>query len=232
MKQKGLSIIIPTFNERPNIQKLVDFLIYNGNEKLIEILIVNAKNSNDNIEALNLPDVVKIINSNEACRSKQLQLGANVSNGDFLYFLHADTFPPKNYIHHIFNSLGHYNFGMFSYRFDVKRWNLRFNGWMTQWKGFYTGGGDQGLFIRKIDFQNVNGFNQSLSIMEDYDLFWRLKKEKFKFEIINDPAIVSARKYQKNSAFKINLINLITLLGFKWTGNFKRWSKFYKRHIN
>ena len=120
---------------------------------------------------------------------------------------------------------------MFKYQFDQNNWSLKFNGWMTQWRGFYTGGGDQGLFLKRTVFNSINGFDTSLDIMEDYDIFWRLKKAKYNYQIVKSPAIVSARKHLNNSTLKVNIVNLVTLIGFKVNGNAKSWSKFYARII-
>ncbi|MFK8045920.1 MAG: glycosyltransferase [Crocinitomicaceae bacterium] len=231
MAKNQLSIIIPVFNEREKITVLIDFLLNHESYRLLEIIVVDAKKSTDNLDELKLNEKVKLISSSETCRAAQLQIGAEASKGDVLYFLHADTFPPSDYISRLYSCLLEKDFGMFSYHFDRKEWNFRFNAWMTQWKAFYTGGGDQGLFLSKGIFEQVGGFDTNLSVMEDYDLFWRLKKHKMKYQIVKSPATVSARKYEKNSGFKINMVNLITLLGFKWWGNNEKWAKFYKKHI-
>jgi GT2 family glycosyltransferase len=231
MNNNQLSIVIPTYNERERIEKLIDFLLANDSKKLLEIIIVNAKESEDKLKDITIPPKVQVINSEMTCRAKQLQLGSELSKGGIIYFLHADTFPPKRYIEHIFKSTEVCDFGMFNYQFDEKKWNLKFNGWMTQWKGFYTGGGDQGLFIKNEAFNKVKGFDTDLIVMEDYDLFWKLKKARLRYKIIKDPAMVSARKYHKNNSLKVNLVNLVALIGFRFTGNSVKWGAFYKRYI-
>jgi len=231
MREKQLSIIIPLYNERERIINLVDFLLQHQPENLTEIILVDANQSTDNIHELDFPEKVKLIKATGTNRAVQLHTGALKSKGTVLYFLHADTFPPKDYANRIFNCLKNRDFGMFNYQFDRTEWNFRFNAWMTQWKAFYTGGGDQGMFLKKSTYEKIGGFDIKLSIMEDYDLFWRLKKQKMKYQIVKSPATVSARKYEKNNVFKVNVINLITLLGFKWSGNAVKWGQFYKKHI-
>ena len=231
MDKNRLSIIIPAYNERKRIPPLIEFLVLNGANCDLEIIIVNAKHSTDDIDELELPKCARIISGETTNRATQLQLGADQSTGDILYFLHADTFPPKNYANQILKSLIKYDIGMFNYTFDIKKWNLRFNGWMTQWKGFYTGGGDQGLFLKRKNFFLAGGFDCKLTIMEDYDLFWRLKKQRLSYKIVKGPAIVSARKYNKNRGIKVNMVNLVTLIGFKLTRNNAKWTAFYQRHI-
>lgn len=233
MKNKCISIIIPTFNEKKNIENLVNWLVKYGEGALKEVIVVDAASSTDEIESLILPSIVSIVKSNYTARSSQFIQGAQLAQGAILYFLHADTLPPKTYGVNIVKMFERgVDFGMFSYRFDKSKWNLNFNGWMTQWKAFYTGGGDQGLFIFKEKYEAIGGFDKNKIIMEDYDLFWRLKKSKYTYQILKHDAIVSARKYDKNSSLKINLVNFVVLWWFRFGGNQEKIKDFYTKNIH
>ncbi|MFD1553567.1 glycosyl transferase [Putridiphycobacter roseus] len=232
MKNNCISIIIPTYNEKNNIVDLVNYLLEQNEGELKEILIMDAEKSTDQIEKIPFPAIVQIAKCDCTSRAAQFIHGASLAKGTVLYFLHADTRPPKNYLQLILGMFEKgYDFGMFKYKFDQDKWYLRFNGWMTQWKAFYTGGGDQGLFIIKEQYHKVGGFDSTKLIMEDYDLFWRLKKAKYAYQILKDNAIVSARKYDKNASFKVNLVNLVVLWWFKFGGNQAKIKAFYNKHI-
>ncbi len=91
---------------------------------------------------------------------------------------------------------------------------MRILGFFTRFNWFYTGGGDQTLFICRDLFQAKKGFNTNYVIMEDFELSTRLIKEKL-FVVLPQKATVSARKYEKNSFFRVNKANARALKMFK-----------------
>jgi hypothetical protein len=50
--------------------------------------------------------------------------------------------------------------------------------------------------------------------MEDFDFIRKLRKNKIKYKVINNDLIVSARKYEKNSYLKVNVVNLFAFVLF------------------
>jgi GT2 family glycosyltransferase len=85
---------------------------------------------------------------------------------------------------------------------------LKVNAWFTQFNGLLSGGGDQTLFIRKDVFWELGGFDETYCLMEDFELVRRIKK-KYNFKVIPKRILVSARKYEKNSWFRVQVANLI-----------------------
>ena len=225
-----LSIIIPTYNERDNINPLIDRLL--DNHENIEVIVVDSAKSEDGtLEAIARKDVRKIA-SKKATRAEQMHEGAMASKSELLYFVHADTRPPLNYFELISQALeGSSRFGLFSYRFDSDSSLLLLNSRFTRSKGIFTGGGDQSMFIVKETYLSMQGFDTSLPIMEDFDLYWRLKRKGIPYSIIPTDMLVSARKYERNSYLKVQLVNLITLLGFKWGRSPHKLKKFYSRML-
>jgi hypothetical protein len=57
--------------------------------------------------------------------------------------------------------------------------------------------------------------------MEDFDLYRKAKKSGSKFCIIDNPLLVSARKYEKNSWLKVNLVNLRIFILYIFNGSQK-----------
>jgi hypothetical protein len=84
---------------------------------------------------------------------------------------------------------------------------LAVNSFFTRFKVLWCRGGDQTLFIKKSLFEEQNGFNEEYVVMEDFELIKRLWK-KYPFRIIPKSVSVSARKYELNGYWKINLSNL------------------------
>ena len=94
-----ISIIIPVLNEAENIGGLLRYLTENSSSKNVsEIIIVDGGSTDRTVETVKnftLSDV-KLLSSKKG-RAKQMNVGAKASTGNILYFLHADTFPPKDF---------------------------------------------------------------------------------------------------------------------------------------
>ncbi len=105
--------------------------------------------------------------------------------------------------------------GFFSYHFDKKSVALQINAFFTANDSFFTGGGDQCLFIKKEVFDALGGFDEKQVLMEDFEFFRRMKKNNVRYTIIKNDLIVSARKYRNNSYMRINLANFLLVLLFK-----------------
>lgn len=212
----GITVIIPTYNEADTIKVLLRQLLSLQNDNKVEIIIVDAESSDDNLqtEISSLP--VTLISSQYTSRAKQMNEGAKHASHDILYFLHADAIPPSSFQADICNSIARKNqFGYFSYRFDSSNVLLKINSYFSKYKSFYTGGGDQSFYIQKSVFIAVGRFDSNLEVCEDFDIYHRLRKAKKKYEIINSDVKISARKYQKSNYIWINLVNFYILMRFK-----------------
>ncbi|MEN0050252.1 MAG: TIGR04283 family arsenosugar biosynthesis glycosyltransferase [Bacteroidota bacterium] len=214
-----LSIIIPTLNERQNIQRLIPYLFHNSGLSLVEIIVVDAAKSEDGTAEAAEQAGAKVIRCSECSRAVQMNTGAKQAGGDVLYFIHADVLPPNTYVSDIQTAIKEGNdFGYFSYQFDSKKPWLKINSYFTRFNGLFAGGGDQTLFIQKRAFDLLNGFNSQLKIMEDFDLTKRAHKKKFAFKIIKNDVLVSARKYERNPYLWVNFVNLIIFVMY-WLGS-------------
>lgn len=91
-----ISIIIPTYNEESTIERLMETL-EPLNERC-EILFVDG-GSTDGTLAL-LKDRYPVIQSPKG-RAKQMNMGAEESSGDVLFFLHCDSEVPPTALEEI-----------------------------------------------------------------------------------------------------------------------------------
>lgn len=227
-----LDIVIPALNEHENLKKLLPFLKEKINMQATNIIVVDAFNSNDDTEGLCSHWNCDYIKSEHCQRAIQLNEGAAFSNADVLMFLHADVFPPSSFIQDIGKCLSDgYDCGMFCYCFDNPRFLLKVNQYFTKFDSGFSGGGDQCFFIRKSTFEENKGFNESFSLMEDFEFFRRLKSAKVPYKIIGSPAKVSARKYEKNSWLRVNIVNFLTFRKFKKSTPPSELSRFYKKWL-
>ena len=148
-----LDIIIPAYNEYHNLKHLLPYLLENTDPLLTNIFVIDAKASTDNSADLCKSLPVNYIKSSSTQRSMQLNEGASFNAGDVLFFLHADVIPPTNFYSLIKShiALG-FEAGCFSYKFNSQRLILKLNSFFTRFKGVFTGGGDQGLYISRKRF--------------------------------------------------------------------------------
>jgi len=218
MKQNknGISIIIPVLNEAHIIAKLLEHLkISVQTANILEILVVDG-GSKDKTVSIAKKNGAKVIHSKKG-RARQLNYGAKNAIGDILYFLHADTLPPKGFDKLVLNAVkkGH-NSGCFRMQFDSRNPVLRFFGWLSRINHTLCRGGDQSLFISKTIFNTTNGFNEDYLIYEDSEFIKRLYKD-VGFIVLPDKVITSARKYRQKGWVKVQyhfgMIHLKSYLG-------------------
>ena len=216
-----ISIIIPTLNEAVNIKRLLPHLLGHSSKKNIAEIIVIDCGSDDDTQCI----VTDFINSNKQVqlltsdrgRAKQMNLGAQKATGNILYFLHADSFPPKNYDQHIIAEVqkGN-NAGCFQMKFDCNHWWLQLAGWLTQFKWRACRGGDQSQFITKELFNDLGGFNEQFTVYEDNDLINKLYKRN-EFVVIPKWITTSARRYETNGIWKLQY-HFWAIYVKKWLG--------------
>ena len=158
-----------------------------------------------------------------------MNFGAAHAIGDILLFLHADVQLPKDFYNQCVLAIKEqYKFGFFAYQFDKKSPLLNFNSKFTTKDGFFAGGGDQCQFFTKDLFKSLNGYNEEFCIMEDFEMIDRVRKQNIPFMIIQSKATVSARKYDRNSWLKVNLINGYVFLKYKLGVHPTKLRKTYK----
>lgn len=232
-----LSIIIPVLNEAETITELLNYLSENlSGENEAEIIVVDG-GSNDGTQNIILAfkpnrflKPVRFIESDKG-RAKQMNKGAQMANGEVFYFLHADSFPPKNFDRYILSEVKKGNpAGCFRMKFDSDHWWLKLAGWLTQFHWRACRGGDQSQFITKKLFEEIGGFDETYTIYEDNILINELYKRK-KFVVIQKCITTSARLYRQKGVWNLQY--------HFWAIYVKRWFgadadelyQYYLKHI-
>ena len=227
----SISIIIPVLNEESYIDRLLEYIQTNtstGNIK--EILVVDGGSKDGTIEAALKYDVF-VLRSQKG-RARQMNLGAKKAKGEVLYFLHVDTFPPKNFDKIIINAIQKGNTaGCFRMKFDSDSKFLSFFSWFSRINHKICRGGDQSLFITKGLFNKSGGYDESYKVYEDNEFIGRLYKLT-NFIILPDQVRTSARKYEQIGNFKLQfyfgIIHLKNYLG----ADPEQLYQYYKRKIS
>lgn len=204
-----LSVIVPTFNEEKSIAKTLDALL--EIENIHEVIIADGGSSDNTNEIAGTFQSVKLIKCNEANRGKQLNAGASAAAGDALWFVHADTIPPKNAAFEIEKALADEKTigGNFEIIFGgggrPARVLSRLYPHLRKMGLIY---GDSAIFVRREIYQQAGGF-RDLPLFEDVEFYKKLKKHG-RFVHLKATVETSARRFQRRS--------------FIWT--FAKWSIF------
>ena len=242
-----ISVIIPTLNEEDHIEQLLEHLLkYSSKKHIYEIIVVDGGSTDgtrDIIESYvsggaqsrpikNLPTEadIQLITSAKG-RARQMNAGAKLASGAILYFLHADSFPPKNFDKLIINEVSKGNeAGCFKMKFNSNHWWLKLAGWLTQFSWKIARGGDQSQFITKKLFNDLGGFDERFVIYEDNDLIGKLYKRR-QFVVIQEWLITSPRCYSTNGVWRLQY--------HYWTIHLKKWfgadartlNNYYLKHV-
>ncbi|MBW2961572.1 TIGR04283 family arsenosugar biosynthesis glycosyltransferase [Mesonia aestuariivivens] len=204
-----ISIIIPVINEEENLQRLLPYLKENGAE---EIIIVDG-GSSDKSRKVAENFLVKVISSAKG-RAKQMNAGVDAAKGEILYFVHADSLPPKSFSADILAHLSEkIQFGCFRSLFDTKNKFLLLNSYFSRFKGMMFRGGGQTLWITRDLYQRLNGYNESLKLMEEYDFIKRATKLS-DYHVIQKDVLVSTRTYDEHGNFRTQLVYGFVMFGF------------------
>jgi rSAM/selenodomain-associated transferase 2 len=226
-----ISVIIPTLNEAATIGPLVKFIKDNGRDLVFEVIVVDA-GSGDDTGIIAAKEGANVITTVQANRAMQMNMGANVSGGDVLYFIHADVQLVPSFANDIFQAVSEgYDSGCYRFVFDAPSILLKINGYFTRFDRIMCRGGDQTLFITEKAFNVLGGFDEYYTIMEDYELIIRLRK-RYRFAIIPKNVIVSARKYKSNSWLRVQLANLFVFIMFFARRPPEKMKAFYRRMLS
>jgi rSAM/selenodomain-associated transferase 2 len=206
MQTNSISIIIPTLNEAAGIGRLISFLVEHSNNQVKEIIIADAGSEDDTMVIAEKAGAKSVLSPKKG-RAAQMNYGASFATSEIFYFIHADSFPPATYTKDILEAVkAGYSSGRYRTRFDSRKFILKINAFFTRYDWFICGGGDQTFFITRNLFNPIGGYNDSMLIMEDYEIVSRAKQAG-KYKIFSKAALISARKYDTNSWLTVQLAN-------------------------
>lgn len=242
----GVSIIIPTLNEAKYIESTLNYLQVLA-PPAKEIIIVDGESQDTTFSLIqdfvyynSFPSVIKCISISPS-RSQQMNKGAEIATGDYLCFLHADTYVPPDLIAIIRKTLFDSSIagggfisimrGESSTRWGISLHNflktyytpLLFHPYLFLKKGLRILFGDQVIFCRRQDFLNCGSFDADLPIMEEADFCLRLCRYG-RIKQVNRIVESSDRRVAKWGVAQANFIYL--MIGFLWgMGVSAQWLK-------
>ena len=198
-----VSVIIPALNEAGTIEQTLQAVDALRGPK--EVLVIDG-GSNDGTPACAAP-YAEVLHAPRG-RAVQMNRGADAAQGDILFFLHADTFPPPGALELIRSTLQapEVEAGTFRLGFDTSSPLLALYSWCTRWPWIRLAFGDRGLFVRRSVFEAVGGF-PAWPVFEDLELAARLH-ERGGFRFLPQAVTTSARRFESHGQLRQQLLNL------------------------
>ena len=221
-----ITLIIPCLNEESNINLIIKNInIFNKNKHLI----VDG-GSYDNSKELYIKNNINFITTLPS-RGLQQKKGAEKSDTEWLFFLHADTELNIKNISEIahFIKNNKYKIAFFKILFREKKFLAKL---ISVWANFRTivfklPFGDQGLLISRDYYFELGGHSNE-KIMEDLEFILKVpKKDRI---LLKSEVLTSFRNFEKNGVILQSLIHMLCQVMFLMKCNKKLIYKIYKFH--
>ena len=196
-----LSIVIPIGPDDNAWQHLLKELTVFGKD--IEIILSACRQTQ--LKGFDLPDNVIWIHSDQG-RARQLNAGVTQTSRSVIWFLHADT----RFTAGVIEAMRGYietdepGMGYFRLKFaDDGPEQTWLNAWAANIRSRYFGlpFGDQGFIINKSLLEQLNGFDETVSVGEDLDFVVRVQANGISLQELPAELLTSARRYQQHGWF-------------------------------
>lgn len=169
-----ISIIIPTLNEEKNLENLLKQLNELKTERT-EIIVSDGGSTDETRSvAERFADTLVI---SQKGRALQMNAAANYASGEILWFLHSDSKLYFDYETEISSQLTTRSWGWCTAKLDSTKGIFRVIESLMNIRSKLThiATGDQGFFVRKASFIQVNKFPE-IPLMEDIVMSCNLKR--------------------------------------------------------
>ena len=202
-----ISVIIPALNEARGILSCLNSVKTQPGE--FELIVADGGSVDGTIEVVR--PHAKVIHSQQG-RAVQMNSGARQATGDVLLFLHADSCLPPRAFPLLERTLADPRIagGTFMLRFNSPRLLLRLIAFFTRFEFRYLHYGDQGIFVRRSVFEQLNGFTE-ITFMEDVDFLRRLYRTG-RVTLLKQPITTSARRFLERGVLRQQLMNIILVI--------------------
>jgi rSAM/selenodomain-associated transferase 2 len=199
----SISVIIPTLNEAASLEHTLRSV---RAQKACEILVVDGGSTDGTKRAAELADHFM---RSERGRASQMNAGAARATGEILLFLHADCTLGDGALRSAVHILKWPSViaGCFSMRVVAEGRLYRSIDACATARVRLTGliYGDQGLFLRRSDFERLGGF-PPLRLMEDV-FFSRILRREGRLAVSPRRIFVSPRRWQRVGLVRQSLRN-------------------------
>lgn len=203
-----LSIIIPALNAETVLPGCLSALIPALEANLLREVIIVDGGSEDSTRRVAEGSGARVITA-EKGRAKQLIAGARAARGNWLLFLHADTWLSRDWVErakaHIEDNPEKAAAFTLAYRTDHRMGKVvaRRANWRARTFGLPYG--DQGLLISRALYDEIQG-HEDVPLMEDFKIARMLGKSRL--SILSAEARTGAEKYERDGWRKRSFKNI------------------------
>ncbi len=168
-----------------------------------------------------LDDERIIWQTGEPGRAAQMNRGAALAGGEYIWFLHADSrLNPavwrdiNAFMAEDANALGYFQLGFANDGPRLTRLNARLANWRSGWLGLPFG--DQGFVLKKTVFDRLAGFDEQLSLGEDLDFVIRARAMGYRLQGLPATLQSSARRYRQFGWLQTSLKHVYLTAKLTW----------------
>ncbi len=209
-----VSIVIPTLNAQDTLLRILPQLVDGLMAGLIGEVIFADGGSTDQTHAI-AEEAGAVIVSARKGRGTQMRAGGNAAKGTWIFFVHADTQLPTDWVSqfeaHITASPD--RAAVFRLSFDARGPMARITaGWANlRTRIFDLPYGDQGLLIHGPLYRKIGGYDD-IPLMEDVAIAKQLKG---RITVLPSAVRTDAKKYERDGWVRRGWRNLTTLVLYK-----------------
>ncbi len=211
MSSNPLTVVIPTLNESAIIADAVSTV--KASWPAAGVVVADGCSSDDTVK-LAAAEGATTVSVSTRSRGAQLNEGAQISDSEWILFLHADTrlTPEAVLAADAYMNREDGSLAMFRIEFKDPTWMLRSSSWWTRFDSVFTRFGDQGILIRRSFFRELGGF-KVWPLFEDVDLVRRARARN-RIEVLRASVVTSSRRFRRYGPVRQQLRNGFLLIRF------------------
>ncbi len=196
----NISVIIPCLNEEPILEETLAAV---RNQDAVSDIVVADGGSTDQSMMIAVRNGARLT-VGESGRGIQLNAGWRASDGDILWFLHADSKPDRMASQKILDAFRNSETSITAFRLKFRplRPSMELVSLGANFRSYFSKlpYGDQGLAVRRGDLEKLGGF-PNWQYLEDVWLVEQMRRLG-RIKILSGSVSTSPRRYVRNGIWK------------------------------